>query len=38
MAQAEILVTIDGLVGIEKTYVWIYDQYLAREKRLPHQA
>jgi len=23
--------------GINKTYAWIYDQYLAREKRLPHQ-
>ena len=23
--------------GIEKTYAWIYDQYVAREKGWPHQ-
>jgi nucleoside-diphosphate-sugar epimerase len=29
--------SIPLVAGIEKTYEWIYDQYLAREKRLPHQ-
>jgi len=23
--------------GIEKTYAWIYDQYMAREKGLAHR-